>query len=170
MNFDSTQPQSARALTAAAHAAFVPIGVVTVLLGPMLPILSARWGMNYSQAGSLFTVQFITSSLGVMLSGRLVARRGFRFAIATGLLFMAAGVAGLPFSSHIWGMACIAAYGFGIGVSIPASNLVVAEANPSRRSAALSLLNFSWSVGAVACPFLIGAADKVHHVPALLVL
>src|SRR5262249_49356556 len=101
MNFDSAQSRSARALTAAAHAAFVPIGVVTVLLGPLLPILSVRWGMNYSQAGSLFTVQFITSSLGVVLSGWLVARSGFRFAIAAGLLFMAVGVAALPFSSHV---------------------------------------------------------------------
>lgn len=168
MNFDSDQPRSARALTRAAHAAFVPIGVVTVLLGPMLPILSARWGMNYTQAGSLFTVQFITSSLGVVLSGWLVSRRGFRFAIGAGLLFMAAGVAALPFSSHVLGMACIAAYGFGLGVSIPASNLVVAETNSSRRSAALNLLNFSWSVGAVACPFLVGAADKAHHVAGLL--
>jgi fucose permease len=39
--------------------------------------------------------------------------------------------------------------------------LLVAAINPERRSAALSRLNFSWSVGAVACPFLIALVAKV---------
>jgi fucose permease len=41
--------------------------------------------------------------------------------------------------------------------------LLVAAANPERRSAALSLLNFFWSLGAVACPFLTAAAAKSGH-------
>lgn len=164
----SSGEKSSRALTIAAHAAFVPIGVVTVLLSPMLPILSARWSLNDAQAGSLFTAQFAASSLGVGLSGLMVSRRGFRFAINAGLLLMAMGVALLPFGSHWLGVACIAAYGFGQGVSIPAANLLVAEVNPTRRSAALNLLNFSWSLGAVACPFLVGAALKGHQISLLL--
>ncbi len=149
---------SARVLTAAAHAAFVPIGIVTVLLGPMLPWLSARWSLNYAQAGSLFTAQYVASTLGVALSGILVKRRGFRFAINAGLVTMALGLALLPHGPRPLGWICIAAYGFGLGLSVPAANLLVAEVNPQRRSAALSLLNFSWSLGAVACPFLVAAA------------
>ena len=160
---------SSRALTIAAHAAFVPIGIVTVLLGPMLPALSARWSMDYAQAGSLFTAQFAASTLGVALSGILVARQGFRFAIKVGLFAMAVGVAALPFTSRLLGLTCIALYGIGLGLAIPAANLLVAEVNPDRRSAALNLLNFSWSTGAVACPFLVGAAARYHHIPFLLV-
>ena len=77
---------SSRPLTVAAHAAFVPIGIVTVLLGPLLPMLSAKWSLNYTQAGSLFTVQFLSSTVGVALSGFCVSRWGFRFAIKVGLL------------------------------------------------------------------------------------
>jgi MFS transporter, FHS family, glucose/mannose:H+ symporter len=158
---ETAQPiASARILTAAAHAAFVPIGVVTVLLGPMLPWLSARWSLDYTQAGSLFTAQFAASTLGVALSGILIARRGFRFAITAGLLAMAAAVAALPHGSRLLGWVCVASYGFGLGLSIPAANLLVAEVNPRRRSAALNLLNFSWSTGAVACPFLVAAAVR----------
>jgi MFS transporter, FHS family, glucose/mannose:H+ symporter len=40
--------------------------------------------------------------------------------------------------------------------------------NPTRRSAALNLLNFSWSVGAVACPFLVAAASQRQHTLLLL--
>lgn len=124
----------------------------------MLPWLSARWSLNYAQAGSLFTAQYVASTLGVALSGILVKRRGFRFAINAGLVTMALGLALLPHGPRPLGWICIAAYGFGLGLSVPAANLLVAEVNPQRRSAALSLLNFSWSLGAVACPFLVAAA------------
>ena len=58
----------------------------------MLPTLSARWSLNYSQAGALFTAQYLASTLAVALSGVLVSRWGFRFAIKAGLLLMSAGV------------------------------------------------------------------------------
>jgi MFS transporter, FHS family, glucose/mannose:H+ symporter len=160
--------KSSRALTAAAHAAFVPIGVVTVLLGPLLPALSSRWSLNYAQAGTLFTAQYLTSTLGVAASGFLVSRWGFRFAINAGLFAMALGVGALPWTSHIFGVACIACYGVGMGLAVPAANLLVAEVNPARRSAALNLVNFSWSVGAVACPFLVAAASQRNCTPLLL--
>lgn len=159
---------SAKALTFAANAAFFPIGIVTVLLGPLLPTLSARWSLNYSQAGALFTAQYLASTVAVALSGLLVARWGFRFAIQVGLLVMTAGVALLLAGPRVWGMICIAGYGAGLGLAVPAANLVVAEVNPERRSAALNLLNFSWSAGAVACPFLVAAAAKGHHMQLLL--
>jgi fucose permease len=157
-----------RPLTLAAHAAFVPIGIVTVLLGPLLPALSTKWSLNYTQAGSLFTVQFLASTVGVALSGFCVSRWGFRFAIKAGLLAMAVGVASLPYSSRVLGSACIGLYGLGFGIAVPAANLLVAEVHQFHRSAALNLLNFSWSVGAVACPFLVAAAVRAHHVPLLL--
>jgi fucose permease len=56
----------------------------------------------------------------------------------------------------------------GAGLAIPAGNLLVAAANPLQRSSALSRLNFSWSVGAVACPFLVAAANRRQQLPLLL--
>lgn len=162
---DST---SAKALTFAAYACFVPIGIATVLLGPMLPVLSARWSLNYSQAGTLFTVQYLASTLAVALSGALVSRLGFRFAIKTGLLLMSAGVGLLLAGPKLMGIFCIAVYGGGLGIAVPAANLLVAEVNPSRRSATLNLLNFCWSAGAVSCPILVAAAAKAHQFPLFL--
>jgi fucose permease len=116
----------------------------------------------------LFTAQYLTSTLGVAASGFLVSRWGFRFAINAGLFAMALGVGVLPWASHLLGVACIACYGVGMGLAVPAANLLVAEVNPLRRSAALNLVNFSWSVGAVACPFLVAAASQKHRTPLLL--
>ena len=161
-------PRSANALTLSAYAAFLPIGIVTVLLGPMLPTLSARWSLNYSQAGALFTAQYLTSTAAVALSGVLVARWGYRFAMKAGLLFVTVGVALLLSGSETLGIACIAAYGFGLGLAVPAANLLVAEVNPARRSAKLNMLNFCWSMGSVACPFLVAFSATKHQVPLLL--
>jgi FHS family glucose/mannose:H+ symporter-like MFS transporter len=152
--------------TAVAHAAFVPTGIVTVLLGPVLPVLSARWSLNDAQAGELFTAQFLASTLGVLLSGALVPKLGYRIAMVLGLIFMAAGVGFLPLGSRIVGIAAVACYGIGLGVTIPTCNLLVAEVNPLTRAAALSLLNFSWSVGAMACPFLLAPFQRAGRISA----
>ena len=168
MPLSLTDKAAPRALTLAAYISFVPIGIATVLLGPLLPILSARWSLNYAQAGVLFPVQYVASTLAVALSGVLVSRLGFRFAIRAGLLLMTAGLA-LVMAGPMWlAIICIAAYGGGLGIAVPAANLMVAELNPGRRSATLNWLNFCWSAGAVACPFLVAAAAKTHHVPLFL--
>jgi MFS transporter, FHS family, glucose/mannose:H+ symporter len=164
----STASASVRTLTYAAYISFIPIGIATVLLGPMLPVLSGRWALNYAQAGALFTAQYLASTCAVALSGVLVVRWGFRFAINLGLSLMAVGLAFLLSGTKIMGVFCIAAYGGGVGLAVPAANLLVAAVNPERRSQTLNLLNFFWSMGAVACPFLVAEAAKVQHIPVFL--
>jgi len=159
---------SSGVLTLSAYASFVPIGIATVLLGPMLPTLSARWSLNYAQAGALFTAQYLASTVAVGLSGVLASRWGFRFPMKAGLGLVAAGLALLLAGPKWLGIACLAAYGAGLGLAVPAANLLVAAANPERRSAKLNLLNFFWSAGAVLCPFLVAAAGKSHEIPILL--
>jgi MFS transporter, FHS family, glucose/mannose:H+ symporter len=159
---------SAAILTRAAYVSFVPIGIGTVLLGPMLPSLSARWSLNYSQAGALFTAQYLASTCAVALSGVLVSRFGFRFAMKLGIFLMATGIALLMEGPKLLGILCIAMYGGGLGIAVPAANLLVAEVNPHRRSASLNWLNFCWSAGAVACPFLVALASRHQQIPLFL--
>lgn len=159
---------STRTLTIAAYISFLPIGIATVLLGPMLPTLSARWSLNYSQRGALFMAQYVASTGGVAVSGWMASRWGFRTAMKVGLLLMAASLALLLAGPMVMGIACIAGSGAGIGLAVPAANLLVADANPDRRSASLNLLNFFWSAGAVSCPFLVAAATKGHRIPVFL--
>lgn len=164
-----TRASSARALTWAAYASFVPIGIATVLLGPMLPSLSARWSLNYAQAGALFTAQYLASTCAVAVSGVLAARWGYRFPIKVGLLLMALGLLLLLAGSKLLGILCIGLYGAGLGLAVPPANLLVAHVSPEGRSARLNLLNFFWSTGAVSCPFLVAAAARTQHVPMFLV-
>ena len=172
---------SNRKLILAGQIAFLPTGILTTLLGPMLPILIARWALNDTQAGNLFLVQFLASLVGVQLSGVLLTRWGFRPAFLLGLLLMACGVATLYMGSLGLGLASVAAYGLGLGLIIPTNNLLIAEigstsasgqtsqassrarsqdgsgdisrASPS--ASAVSLLNFFWGVGAVLCSVMV---------------
>jgi MFS transporter, FHS family, glucose/mannose:H+ symporter len=154
-----SQSSSNRKLVLAGQIAFLPTGILTTLLGPMLLILIARWALNDTQAGNLFLVQFLASLVGVQLSGVLLARWGFRPAFLLGLLLMAVGVATLYMGSLWLGLASVAAYGLGLGLIIPADNLLIAEISSGSglgsRAGAVSLLNFFWGVGAVLCSLMV---------------
>ena len=167
------ESSSNRKLVLAGQIAFLPTGILTTLLGPMLPILIARWAMNDTQAGNLFLVQFLAALVGVQLSVVLLARWGFRPAFLSGLLLMAGGVATLYMGSLWLGLASVAAYGLGLGLIIPTDNLLIAEIGSSSgsgpssransRASAVSLLNFFWGVGAVLCSLMVAwtAAHKL---------
>jgi FHS family glucose/mannose:H+ symporter-like MFS transporter len=118
---------SNRKLVLAGQIAFLPTGILQTLLGPMLPILIARWAINDTQAGNLFLVQFLASLAGVQLSAVLLARWGFRPAFLLGLLLMAGGVATIYMGSLGLGLASVATYGLGLGLLVPSDNLLIAE-------------------------------------------
>ncbi|HXY51701.1 MAG TPA: MFS transporter [Terriglobales bacterium] len=141
--------------TGVANAAFIPTGIVNVILAPLLPVLAARWSLTDTQSGGLFAAQFLGSSLGTILSGRFVLRMGYRNVLMLGLTLMALGLGILLLGARLLGMGAATVWGVGLGLTIPTANLLVAQVNPARRAAALNRLNFSWSVGAVLCPFLL---------------
>jgi FHS family glucose/mannose:H+ symporter-like MFS transporter len=156
---------STQRLVLAAQVAFFPTGILTTLLGPMLPILIARWALNDTQAGNLFLVQFLSSLVGVQLSGALLSRLGFRPSFLLGLLLMAGGAATLLMGSVALGMTSVALYGLGLGLIIPTDNLLIAEISSTSRSGAVSLLNFFWGVGAVFCSLMVAWAAAHHALP-----
>jgi MFS transporter, FHS family, glucose/mannose:H+ symporter len=149
-------------------AGFVLTGVVTTLLGPILPFLSSLWKLDDTRAGFLFTAQFAGSIAGVLFSSVILSRRGPQLSLVIGYACMGVGVAALTMGSWLAGMIFAACYGFGLGLTIPTSNLLVAESNPHRRAAALNLLNLAWGLGAVIFPVLATGFLKVIHIGALL--
>jgi FHS family glucose/mannose:H+ symporter-like MFS transporter len=155
MPLDSSprETQRLKFIQAALFLGFVITGGVATILGPALPIFIARWTLTDAQAGLFFTTQFTGSFLGVVLSS-LILTRGYRDALVIGFLLLAAGVAGLISSSQLVAWSSTAVYGFGFGLTIPATNLCIAEIAGARRAAALNLLNMAYGAGAIACPIL----------------
>jgi FHS family glucose/mannose:H+ symporter-like MFS transporter len=168
-----SESSSNRKLVLACQIAFFPTGIVQTVLGPMLPLLVARWTLNDTQAGYLFLVQFLAMLVGVQLTTLLLSRWGFRPAFLSGLLLMAAGIATLFIGSPGLGLVSVAVYGLGLGLIVPSDNLLIAEigfgttsgkssehgseqnSKQGSRAGAVSLLNFFWGVGAVFCSLMV---------------
>lgn len=128
---------------------------MTTLLGPLLPILIARWSLSDQRAGLFFTAQFCGSMVGVASIGPLL-KRGYRYTFVCGFGLIATGVAGLNLGTHIATLAAAAVFGCGLGQTLSSANLWVAEIATARRVAALSILNLMWGIGAIASsPFVL---------------
>lgn len=136
------------------YAGFLLTGFATVLLGPLIPALRAEWGADHPELASLFVAQFAASSVGAALSSLHLRR-----SLLAGYPLIAAGLAGLAHGERPLAWPAMALMGFGLGLVIPATNLVVALRNPGRRGAALSTLNLFWGLGAVGCPLLVAALE-----------
>jgi len=149
------------------HAGYVVAGIVTTLMGPILPVLIGRWSLSDQRAGLFFTAQFCGSMVGVSSLGVLLGR-GYRYAFVCGFSLIAAGVAGLDLRTYFASLAAAALFGCGLGQALSATNLWVAEVAKARRVAALSILNLAWGIGAVASSPVVLLAQRREAVPFLL--
>jgi fucose permease len=138
------------------HCAFFVTGMGVLMLGPVLPLFSSIWHLGDARSGMLFAAQFLGSFVGAAglrrnLHKSLLAGC-FALPVGFGLLAFAAGV-----PSGFW-LAIIALLigGFGLGQVINSINLIAGSRYRQRRGAALTLLNLSWSLGALFSPLVIG--------------
>ena len=145
-------------------AGFIVTGFVTTVLGPVLPWLTARWGLSDAAAGALFTIQFSGSIIAGGLSGMIIARLGASTTLATGYALMAAGLAGLAFGDRLVGTSAMAVAGIGLGFVVPATNLMVARLTPAHAAAALGAVNLCWGIGAATWPIIVGRFNPVPGV------
>jgi FHS family glucose/mannose:H+ symporter-like MFS transporter len=162
MSSTQTRPISLPISSAASvvlHAGFVVMGIVTTLVGPILPIFIARWALSDQRAGLFFTAQFCGSMAGVASIRWLIAR-GYRQAFVCGFILITAGVAGLNLRSNAGCLGATFVFGCGLGQALSTGNLWVAEIYKTRRVAALSILNLLWGIGAIACAPLVMLAQR----------
>ena len=146
------------------HAGFLFIGIITVLLGQILPILSGKLALDDREAGYLFVAQFSGSLTGAAFYNRIIRKFGYLPMLAGFFCLMAGGCAALNFDSRILCAAAIFLYGIGIGATIPAVNLLIVELNREKSSSALNIINFFWGFGAILCkPFIdaVGSPDSI---------
>jgi FHS family glucose/mannose:H+ symporter-like MFS transporter len=133
---------------------FFLIGIITVLLGQILPVLSSNYSLSDRDAGDLFIAQFAGSLTGTLFYSRIVRKFGYSKMLFGGFCLMAAGCASVNIGSFLWCAAAISIYGVGIGMTIPAINMLVVELDRERSASALSTINFFWGLGAILCkPF-----------------
>ncbi len=131
------------------HAGFFISGISTVLIGQVLPILSTKFALNDEQTAAFFPAQFAGSLLGTFLTNWFGKRGRFLAASFIGCFLMAVGVFLLNLGSFELCLAGFFVNGIGIGLTLPAINMLILELSPVNATAALSILNFFWGFGAI---------------------
>jgi fucose permease len=154
--------------------------MVTVLPGPLLPVMAAKWGLRDVQSGAFFAAEFAASTVGSVFSPhRLRRNMPLGYASMTGgvLLLLLSGRTVGAGLGHGLALAAFALIGLGIGLAVTATNLVVAMVGDKaaagaagERARRISVVNLWWGIGAVACPWLIAAAEHEGLVWGLLLL
>jgi len=153
----SPSAKDARREWALLHLSFIVIGVITTLLGPILPSFSHHWLLTDAQAGFFFTSQYFFSTAGVIFTSFLLPRFGFSKVSAVGFVAFFVGFAFLGLGPWFISALMFGINGFGYGLANPAINLRATQLPSKNTAAAVTFLNFSWTIGAVLCPFLVGA-------------
>jgi MFS transporter, FHS family, glucose/mannose:H+ symporter len=152
---------------------FVVCGIVTVLPGPLLPLFAARWGLPDVQSGAFFAAEFTASTIAAILSPRRMRwslPRGYAL-ISVGVFLLAvAGRAISPSTGHALALGAFTLIGFGIGLSVTATNLIVGAAPVAERARRLSIVNLWWGFGAVACPWLVAEVEHAGDLRLLFAL
>jgi FHS family glucose/mannose:H+ symporter-like MFS transporter len=131
------------------HAAFGMTGVLHAIGGALLPAIATGLGLTDSRSGTLFLCYYIGSPLGALLcAGRYVRL------MTAGFLLTAAACGGIAAGAP--GVLPMLFFAMGVGVGIPmtAVSMYAGRAFAGSTAAPLTLLNFTWSAGALAAPLL----------------
>ncbi len=128
-------------------AAFLGTGIAVALPGAMLPLLLARWALTDAQAGVLFSLFFVGSASGALLSRGLLHQSIVRGCAATAL-----GAVLLALASRPAAFVAITVYGVGLGIAMTSVTLLQSRRYPADRIAQMARLNLVWSIGACLGP------------------
>src|SRR5271163_2746365 len=146
---------------------FVIAGVETVMLGPALPTLSARWNLPDARLGTLFFAFFAGQ-----FCGSWVATPKLRASLIFGAFGSALGLVVLAHAGAATAYFALFCAGLGLGAGLTAGNVIVGACAPgidhapdgrgSSRTRLLTLLNICWGIGAIACPLLLEASLRLR--------
>jgi MFS transporter, FHS family, glucose/mannose:H+ symporter len=139
------------------HPAFALTGVVQAIGGPLLPSLAPTFHLSDSESGLLFLLYFAGTSMGPFFY-----RVRYTRTMVLGYMAIAVCCAGVAMAGHALLALMYLLLGIGVGVPMSGGNLYVGRAFPERCAPMLTLLNFSWSAGALAAP-LLAARVLMHH-------
>lgn len=142
------------ALTGTVYACMFVFGVVLLLMGSLLPSLE----VNYSQAGSLGSLPLAGIFIATILVGPVLDVVGAKLVLGLALGVITAALAAMPSLRTYPTLAAAAlAYGLGGGLLNTATNAVISDLHAAGRGAALNLLGFSFSLGAISAPLLMSS-------------
>lgn len=141
---------SRRTMLLVLHPAIALTGLADAVTGPMLPALARTFHFSDSQSGVLLFCVFSGMATGALLCVGDYAR-----VLTRGLVALSFAGALFPFVPHALLYPFAFLFGVSVGVPMTAVSLFAGRNYTERRAATLTLLNFSWSAGALVAPLLV---------------
>ncbi|HUB52622.1 MAG TPA: MFS transporter [Terracidiphilus sp.] len=131
------------------HPVFALTAVADAIIGPMLPSLAKAFHFSDSQSGLLFF-----SIFAGMATGALLCRGNYGRIMMIGLLALTASCFCFPWipRSIIYPFAFF--FGVSVGAPMTAVSLFAGRNYPAHRASVLTMLNFTWSAGAMLAPLI----------------
>jgi FHS family glucose/mannose:H+ symporter-like MFS transporter len=144
-------------------ATYLLMGMVISSYGPMLGLLTHRFGVTLPAAGSIISVHFAASLIGVVTAMLTLTRLPARTTVIAAVAVIAAGCVVVAFASG-WPefLAGIGVIGVGFGALVVGLNQLVVYSEGPRRTPMLNALNGAYSGGAVAGPVLVATFAQQH--------
>ncbi|HEV2325546.1 MAG TPA: MFS transporter [Terracidiphilus sp.] len=142
-------PISRRTMLLVLYPAFALTGIGDAITGPLLPALARTFHLSDNQSGLLVFCAFAG-----MASGAFLCRGNYAHTLTRGLFGMMIACALFPWlaRSSLYPGAFL--FGISVGVPMTAVSLFTGRNYTERLAATLTMLNFSWSAGALLAPLL----------------
>jgi fucose permease len=130
-------------------------GMISAMLGTILPDLSDRFRLSPRQNGTIAFAQalgLIIASLGV---GPLLDNEGKKLGLIIGFALIATALFALPRSSDFRSILFLLfLLGVGGGIVVTAANALVSDVGESHRATALNMVNLFFGLGGLATPLI----------------
>jgi fucose permease len=139
------------------HAAFGLTGVLHAIGGALLPALAGSLGLSDSRSGALFLCYYLGTPLGALVCVGRYARL-----MTVGYCVVAAACCGIAMGAPGVLPLLFLVLGVGVGIPMTAVSMYAGRVFAGRTAAPLTLLNFTWSAGALVAP-LVAARVLVGH-------
>ena len=130
-------------------------GMLSAMLGTILPDLSDRFRLSPRQNGTIAFAQalgLIIASLGV---GPLIDNEGKKLGLIIGLALIATALFALPSASGFRSILFLLfLLGVGGGIVVTGANALVSDVGEAHRATALNMVNLFFGLGGLATPFI----------------
>lgn len=139
-------------------------GVAFIVMGSVLPSLTAKYSLDTIGASSLVTFLPVGVLLGSLVFGPVVDRFGYKMLLIVSTLLALLGLEGLSFFDNMTVLRlCIFIIGLGGGMLNGSTNALVSDISDDKdRSSRLSILGVFYGIGALGIPFLLGTLSKLY--------
>jgi len=140
-------------------------GVAFIVMGAVLPSLTATYSLDAVGSSSLVSLLPVGVLAGSLLFGVIVDRYGYKLLLVVSTLFTLLGIQGLSFFENLNILRiCIFLIGLGGGMLNGSTNALASDiSNDRERGSRLSILGVCYGIGALGVPLLLGMLSKTYN-------